>query len=166
MSVSAASATTGAAPRRVSVTADPDRPLATAVLDPANLGGPEAETAYTNLSTGARFVRTFVNWELVAPGGASKPGGFDAKDPGDPAYDWTSLDGQIRMATQKGSLRSSTFKPRPVGAGVHRELDGLPPESERARPVHDGCRSPLLGVVLAPRVRYWQIWNEPNLPAT
>ena len=47
-------------------------------------------------------MRTFVNWELVAPGGASKPGGFDAKDPGDPAYDWTSLDGQIRMATQKG----------------------------------------------------------------
>ena len=97
VSVSAASATTGAssAPPYRSL-ADPNRPLATAVLDPANLGGPEAETAYTNLRrTGARFVRMFVNWSQVAPATAKKPAGFEARDPADKAYQWAALDGQV-----------------------------------------------------------------------
>ena len=131
VSVSAASATARALRACVSVTADPDRPLRLRFSTRPTSEGP-AETAYANLRrTGARFVRTFVNWELVAPGGASKPGGFDAKDPGDPAYDWTSLDGQVRMATQKGFAPIVYVQTAPQWAQAV-PGHGLSPESQRS----------------------------------
>jgi hypothetical protein len=169
VSVSAVSATTGAssAPPYRSL-ADPNRPLATAVLDPANLGGPEAEKAYANLRrTGARFVRTFVNWELVAPHGASKPAGFDPKDPGDPAYDWTSIDGQVRMAVARGfaPIVYVQTAPKWAQACTANSTACRPSPSELAQFMTAAARRYSGSFSRLPRVRYWQIWNEPNLPS-
>ena len=75
----------------------------TAVLDPANLGGPEAELAYKNLRrTGARFVRMFVNWAHVRYRRPTKPAGFDAREPWRRVYRWESLDAQVRKAVAEG----------------------------------------------------------------
>jgi hypothetical protein len=147
--------------------AEPNRPLVTAVLDPANLGGPEAELAYNNLRrTGARFVRTFVNWANVAPDVPKKPAGFDARDPGDAMYHWESLDEQLRKAVaeryvpivyvqtaprwaQSCSANSTACRPKPSELAAFVTAAALRYSGTYAR---------------LPRVRYWQIWNEPNLP--
>ena len=39
-------------------------------------------------SAGVRALRVYLSWEQIAPGGTSKPPGFNASDPGDPRYHW------------------------------------------------------------------------------
>ena len=103
VSLSAAAATTAASsPPAYRSLADPNRPLATAVVDPDNLGGPRPRRHTTLRRTGARFVRMFVNWSQVAPASAKKPAGFEARDPADKAYQWAALDGQVTKAVAKG----------------------------------------------------------------
>jgi predicted DNA-binding WGR domain protein len=81
----------------------PARPLNTAFLDPAALGGPGADAGFRRVrQAGATFVRVMVNWGQVAPGGQTKPAAFDARNPADPLYRWAELDRQIRAATRKG----------------------------------------------------------------
>lgn len=169
VSVSAASATTGAssAPAYRSL-ADPNRPLATAVLDPDNLGGPEADTAYTNLRrTGARFVRMFVNWAQVAPDSAKKPAGFDARDPGDTAYQWAALDKQVTKAVAEGfaPIVYVQTAPRWAQPCTAKSTACRPSPSELAQFMTAAARRYSGSFSRLPRVRYWQIWNEPNLDA-
>ncbi len=169
VSVSAARATTGAssAPAYRSL-ADPNRPLATAVVDPENLGGPEAETAYTNLRrTGARFVRMFVNWAQVAPDSAKKPAGFDARDPGDRAYQWATLDGQVTKAVAEGfaPIVYVQTAPRWAQRCTAKSTACRPSPSELAQFMTAAARRYSGSFSHLPRVRYWQIWNEPNMDA-
>jgi hypothetical protein len=146
----------------------PPRPLETAVLDPDTLGGPSAEQGYKNLaSTGAHFVRMFVSWEAVAPQGPRKPTGFDARDPGAKEYDWTRVDSEVNLAVRHGftpivyvqtaprwaqrcSLGPGPCRPRPKDLA-----DFMTAAARRYSGSYKGLR----------RVRFWQIWNEPNLRA-
>ena len=169
VSVSAAQATTRAssAPAYRSL-ADPNRPLATAVVDPENLGGSEAEAAYTNLRrTGARFVRMFVNWSQVAPASAKKPVGFDARDPGDRAYQWAALDAQVTKAVAEGfaPIVYVQTAPRWAQRCTAKSTACRPSPSELAQFMTAAARRYSGSFSRLPRVRYWQIWNEPNLNA-
>ena len=106
----------------------------------------------------------FVNWSQVAPASAKTRG--LTRDPADKAYHWAALDGQVTKAVARGSLRSSTFKPR---------LGGLSNAPRSRRPAARVCELAQFLTAAArrysgsfshlPRVRYWQIWNEPNLDA-
>jgi hypothetical protein len=105
---------------------------------------------------------------ILAPRAATKPPGFDARDPADEGYTWTSFDREIRAVTA-ARLRPIVY--------VH----GAPAWAQsgsRERP-NDGAVRPSpsdladFATALArrfggsfrglPRIRHWQVWNEPNL---
>ena len=129
-----------------------------------------------SVDAGARLVGTNAVWSLIAP---AIPGvGFDATSPSDPRYDWRALDTRVRDAAAHGldtvlilgsapewaegpgrpstaAAPAGTWKPDPRAFGdfataLARRYSGSFPD-----PVNAGA--PL------PRVRYYRIWNEPNL---
>lgn len=113
-------------------------------------------------SEGARFVRVPVAWSGIAPTQPANP-----SDPEDPAYDWAWLDERV------AAIESAGLEPLLVLYHAPTWARRLRPDGERSRvPVtgdfaafamgaarrYDGTHAP------QPRVRYWQMWNEPNVP--
>lgn len=141
----------------------------------------ERERALGNArAAGATFVRLGIAWRAVAPAGRRKPLGFHASSPADPRYNWSEPDRAVREAVTaglaplvivyyapdwgegRGRPRRRTSFTRPgVWRPQPRELAAfLTAASKRysgrfADPAHPGRR--------LPRVRNWQVWNEPNL---
>ena len=144
------------------------RPLYTGFLDPDSFGGPDGETAFARASrAGARFVRVGVSWGTVAPRGAQKPAEFDARDPQDIHYVWTGVDVQVRRAVASGQVPIVYVQGAPgwarrcaLGPGPCR-----PDPAALADFVTAAARRYGGGYPGLPRVRYWQVWNEPNLNA-
>jgi hypothetical protein len=121
---------------------------------------------------GAGMVRVDVNWAAVAPNRPAHP-----ESPADPAYHFAATDQAVRDATAEGlrieilftvaprwaegadrpSLTATgTWKPNPsaVGAFAH----------ALAARYSGGFRPGPTDSVL-PFVRFYEVWNEPNLPA-
>lgn len=74
-------------------------PLTTSVADGLPVLDQNAPLADRRIhAAGARSVRLSVNWNLVAPGGSTRPSGFDASNPADPHYDWSLIDNGVRAA--------------------------------------------------------------------
>ncbi len=143
-------------------------PLATAFTDPAAFGGAEAPFALRRTrAAGATAVRIVVSWRQIAPGGTTRPSGFDAGNPAAPQYRWAAIDRQIRLATEAG-LTVILSLHQGVPAWAERGGAG-PPGTRRPDPTELGlfARAAALRYGGAfeglPRVRYWQVWNEPNL---
>jgi hypothetical protein len=123
---------------------------------------------------GGTVIRISVYWSTVAPGG--RPAGFAPADPADPAYRWTDLDRQVRELTGEGfdvlltvlgapnwaqgpdrpsTARNGTWKPDP---------DQLAAFLQAAATRYSGTYpDPLDATTMLPRIRRWQVWNEPNL---
>jgi Cellulase (glycosyl hydrolase family 5) len=141
--------------------AAPARPLVTGLIDGTGaFGGPEAELAFERATAaGAGTIRMGVSWLEAAP---RRPA--DPTNPDDPAYRWGSVDRRVRLAAAHGleplvyvmhlpkwaetSDRDGNARPRPedlaaFGAAMARRYSGA------------------AGGL--PRVRHWQVWNEPNL---
>jgi hypothetical protein len=126
----------------------------------------------------ATYARVPINWDSVAPVGATKPAGFDPRSPTDPKYRWAAADAYVkRMAA--------------TGMTVYALLYGAPKWAQDGKPTADSGAGvgawkpsaveygnfahaaairyngsfpdPLTGAPL-PRVKIWQAWNEPNLP--
>jgi hypothetical protein len=137
--------------------------LQTAIVDGA-FAGQDPQRLFSKVpETGATFVRLILNWRLVAP--ETRPPGFDAPDPEDPAYDWHGFDAQVLAADEEGLKvivdildapswarardgRGGPYKPDPVA---------LAQFAKAAATRYGGNFEDL------PRARYWQLWNEPNL---
>lgn len=125
----------------------------------------------------AELARLTVYWMRHVPGGSEKPAGFDARNPADPNYDWTTVDAFVRAAAGRGvepfittleapawaegddaADRANRFGPRgtyDVNAREYRDfMTAL--ATRYSGSFKDAAGSPL------PRVRYWQMWNEPN----
>lgn len=116
---------------------------------------------------GAQYARVVVKWSEIAPAGAMRPAGFDARDPADPRYRWTAIDATIARLTA-------------AGLTVYCVVYGAPEWAQRAPHSPDASEFGSFGHALAtrysglfadawsgallPRVRIWQAWNEPNLP--
>lgn len=127
---------------------------------------------------GATYARGMVNWDRVAPPGRVKPPGFDPRNPADPRYRWSDLDAEVRRLVAGGMTVYLTVLGAPKWA-----QQGTPPAGSgagggawRPSPAEFGAFAhaaavryggafpdPLTGAPL-PRVRFWQAWNEPNLP--
>lgn len=135
-----------------------ERPFATGLMDfdafAQDLGYVRAKGA------GARYVRFPISWASIAP--ARKPRGFDATDPFDPAYHWGYLDALVRRTAAHGLVPIvGPLGPPAFARGQYVQ--------ERPNPTEFGR----FGMALArrysgrysglPRVRYWMVWNEPNL---
>ncbi|HEV3000734.1 MAG TPA: cellulase family glycosylhydrolase [Solirubrobacteraceae bacterium] len=137
------------------------RPLVTGLIDGTGaFGGPDAELAFERTAAaGAGAIRMGVSWLEASP---QRPA--DPSNPDDAAYRWGSVDRRVRLAAANGleplvyvthvpgwartSDRDGFVRPRPedlaaFGAAMARRYSGAP----------GGL----------PRVRHWQVWNEPNL---
>jgi hypothetical protein len=125
------------------------------------------------VSLGSRFVRLYANWTSIAP--AQRPPGFDATKPGDPAYNWSVLDGAVRDASAAGvtillqliyapawaqgnpppGALPNVWQPDPAALGAFARAVAARYSGSFPDPSHPG--------VTLPRVSYFQVWNEPNL---
>jgi hypothetical protein len=126
---------------------------------------------------GSTTVRIGIAWNDIAPFDLP-PGGFNASDPGDPHYNWTALDATVRAATahaqtvvllinrapnwaegpnRPGYVAQGAWDPRPSAFAVFAHAVAVRYSGQFPDPLNPGRT--------LPRVRYFQAWNEPNLPA-
>jgi hypothetical protein len=146
-------------------------PLATAVFDQDAVSGADRAVAFAHIrAAGATFVRLTVGWDHVAPGGAARPSGFDPRNPNDPMYRWEDVDAQVRAAGSAGltpivDIVGAPDWAQPDAGAARRKYDGpyepspsdLADFARAAATRYEGGRGGL------PRVRFWQVWNEPNI---
>ncbi len=139
-------------------------PLRTALFDPFTFAGPDRSTAFgMTAAAGATYVRIVARWRSLAP---ADPGvGFVASDPNSGGYSWSWLDDTV-AAAQKAGLTPIL------------DVGGPPPWALANRPKGEDAGTPKINDLKAfataiathydgrhgaPRVKVWQIWNEPNL---
>ncbi len=147
-------------------TAVPAHPLRTGFLDPGAFGGSDASKAVARArGAGASTERLLLFWSNVAPHQPTAP-----TDPGDLAYQWSDFDRQV-IAAAKGGLEpivDITNSPSWAhGAAV--DLPGNWPSpgmfgqfAQAAAKRYSGTFKPAGSSTPLPRVRYWEVWNEPN----
>ena len=149
-------------------------PLITAVAEPGAAGADGPVLLGRVHEAGARTVRLYISWRGTAPGGTTKPAGFDARNPADPMYDWSGPDTAIKAAVAAGLEPLVSVARAPLWAERPQPGDENLPAAERIpgtlRP--DPVEFGLFGEAIArrysgtfqglPRVRRWQAWNEPN----
>jgi hypothetical protein len=114
---------------------------------------------------GADVVKVQVYWNEIAPGGSSKPSGFDASNP--VGYSWGGYDEIVRGSVARGMQpylvlgnRAPRWASRRGGrhAGTNRpSAKELALLAQAAGTRYSGSYGGL------PRVSIWAIWNEPNL---
>ncbi|MGO9959547.1 MAG: hypothetical protein ACLP50_26820 [Solirubrobacteraceae bacterium] len=136
---------------------------------------PDASTWLArSAAAGAGMVRIDIGWD--APQTATRPAGFDARNPADPDYDFTAADAAIRLATEQGLRVLASFTGAPPWAeGPGRPADA-PAGSWRPQPQaledygaalaerYSGhFPDPANPGQMLPRVAAFQVWNEPNL---
>ena len=143
------------------------RSLDTAIYDPAAFDNASRDTAFQHVAdAGASLVRLSVSWSRIAPEGFVKPDGFDARDPMDPAYRFEALDAQVVAARAAGLQPIVTIVNAPLWAergNVGRQGIRNPDPAEAGEFAEALARRYSGSVPGLPRVRYWQLWNEPNL---
>jgi hypothetical protein len=111
-------------------------------------------------SVGADRIRVAVNWRAIASR-APLPG-EDTADPAWPGYRWESVDIAVNEATARGLTPIVSINGAPDWFEGPQRPGSAPPGSWRPDP------AALAAVARAaalryPSVRYWQVWNEPNL---
>jgi hypothetical protein len=140
--------------------------------DPVFFAAPEGGTWLERAVTErAGLIRLNVSWAAVA---RTRPRVAD--DPGDPAYDWSELDAEVRAVAAHGMQAMITFvrappwaegagRPSSAPAGTWHPSDGALGDFARAatRRFSGAYPDPARPGVPLPRVRYFQAWNEPNL---
>ena len=115
---------------------------------------------------GAEFVRITLFWQTIAPG--AEPVLWDATNPADPNYRWEVADREIRQAVNNGldPLVQIYGAPRWAQRCRTASETGAPCDPNPAdvadfgRAIAARYAGGFLGL---PRVRYWQLFNEPNL---
>jgi hypothetical protein len=112
---------------------------------------------------GATAVRLTLSWREIAP--AQRPADFKAADPGDPAYNWAFADREIKLAVANGLQPLVTVLTAPSWAeeGSHGKGNRKVSPSalgQFATAITTRFSGSFQGL---PRVRYWLVWNEPNL---
>jgi hypothetical protein len=142
--------------------------LDTALLDPHVFSSDSAELGFRRTrAAGARYVRLLLNWREVAPEGTRKPASFDAANPHAAAYRWEAFDRQVRLAVEAGLIPFVDILRAPEWAedrSVHGNLATRRPDpAELAAFATAAARRYSGRDKDHPRVRLWQVWNEPNL---
>lgn len=141
------------------------RPFLTAIDDwPSGDAVSDAAFGEHLRAAGAKFLRVTVRWDLVAPTG-NVPATFNARDPGDPAYKWDFIDRWARVATSNGLTPFVSIFTAPDWAQGGKSTTGpARPSPAALADFATAAASRYSGTYAGlPRVRYWQVWNEPNL---
>ena len=124
---------------------------------------------------GSSFVRLDVSWVGIEP---SHPTGADIANPRSPGYSWSPLDANVRAAAAHGQTILLLVLGTPSWADGSKPPAGVNPavwfpNAERlgafahalATRYSGHFPDPLHPGHTLPRVRYFQAWNEPNLPS-
>ena len=134
----------------------------------------QARSTWLNrtVASGAQTILMWVDWAAVSPQQPSA--GTDPSDPGNPAYNWGTLDAAVRAAAAHGlTVVLSITRVPPWAEGPGQPPSSVPdtwrPNATAAAAFakavarrYSGSFNPGTGVL--PRVRYFQAWTEPNLP--
>ncbi len=138
-------------------------PLRTAIRADATFSGADAELAFSRArGAGTTAIRVELSWAGVAP--AVKPPGFDARNPNDPGYDWSRFDRVVQRAVRQGLEPLAVVNAAPSWARRSPAVVGSAPDANdlarfaAAAAARYSGRTPEI-----PRVRWWQLWNEPNV---
>jgi hypothetical protein len=133
--------------------------------DLVNVRGPALTARLDALAaTGTRVTRVDVLWREVAP---TRPA--DARNPADPAYDWSRYDEIVRGLSARGISVILDFYLTPAWASRTGLRTAAPRAADGARFAgaiarrYSGAFADAAGAVL-PEVRRMEVWNEPNLP--
>jgi hypothetical protein len=142
------------------------QPLETAVVDPTTFYGRDADLTLERVrAAGSSTVRILVHWSWIAPF-TSKPTGFDAANPTDPAYDWMLLDRAVTFAVRHNLKPMLSVFEAPNWAERSSEgpLGSRSPDPAELAAFALAIARRYSGAVMSlPRVRLWQLWNEPNI---
>jgi hypothetical protein len=146
------------------LTAAAARPIETAIQISA-VNGDEMLVARRIRAAGATKIRVIANWSSIAP--AERPATFDPADPADPAYTWDALDELVRAAQAQRLVPFLTVVDAPQWVQEGKTKPGLgdlrPRPAELADFATAIARRYSGSFQGLPRVRYWQVWNEPNI---
>ncbi|MBA3366292.1 MAG: hypothetical protein H0U03_11000 [Actinobacteria bacterium] len=134
-------------------------PLRTAVVDYEGFDGDDAAVVLQRVrAAGASAFRLDLAWRAVAP--ARRPADFRPENPADPAYRWESFDEKLRLLDQYG-LDPIVAVHYPPAWAERASTPADPAELGRfLRAAGQRYSGRFEGL---PRVRYWQIWIEPNV---
>ncbi|HEX9415101.1 MAG TPA: hypothetical protein VF895_00170 [Gaiellaceae bacterium] len=141
-------------------------PLKTAVVEPwdfANLSPAQENLVLERIhGSGATLMRTTLSWYAIAP--KDPPPDFDPENPSDPAYDWERADAKIEAALAHGLEPYLAVNDAPVWARTGQKGAGAPPNpsdfGKFMRAAAERYSGQYQGL---PRIRYWQVWIEPNV---
>jgi hypothetical protein len=149
-------------------------PAALAAAQPAQAAGPLQTAIYVQngdipgddaganaffrriKQAGASAVRFSISWRDIAP--VSRPSEFHPKDPADTAYNWTYSDRAIALAVANGLTPLVDVFDAPAWAGGKKV--SAPALGEFTTAITSRYSGSFEGL---PRVKYWMVWNEPNL---
>jgi hypothetical protein len=119
-------------------------------------------------ATGATFVRISLNWGSVAPAMQSELAA--PTDPNDLSYRWGPVDAAVSAASDAGLTPildvegAPSWAQQPALAGDSKGGGTRRPDAALLGQFATAAASRYGGVTTGlPRVRYWQVWNEPNL---
>ncbi|MDQ6914819.1 MAG: glycoside hydrolase family 5 protein [Actinomycetota bacterium] len=140
--------------------------LTTAVTSSGPFFGDDAGLAFQRArDAGARAIRIYTSWRFFAPGGSSRPSGFDPTNPADPRYNFTGLDNIVKRAVSYGlapilSLQDAPDWAEGAGSGLQGTVAPDPAAlADFATAVARRYSGHFGGL---PRVRWYGVWNEPN----
>ncbi len=119
----------------------------------------------------AGVARLSVDWRSTAPSSPSKS--FDARDPGSPEYNWGALDAQIGEAESRGLRVLLLVQLAPKWAEGPKRPSLAKAAAGSWKPNPSALKDFAIALTTRysghfgslPRVRDYQVWAEPNLPA-
>jgi hypothetical protein len=108
---------------------------------------------------GVDAIKFQLDWNAAAPGGRTRPAGFDGRDPS--RYDWAVYDGLVHAAQARGFRVMVALSPPVPGWATARRGDRF--GVDRPSPDWFGRFAEAAGRHFG-SVDLWAIWNEPNHP--
>ncbi len=118
-----------------------------------------AERVQASANLGASMMRLYVQWEVAAPTRPTNP-----TDPLDPAYNLADVDEAVRNAQASGLQVMITLSGTPRWANGGKRANTMPTRLSDFRDFARAMASRYSGKQTdLPFVRFWTIWNEPNL---
>ena len=142
------------------------RPLVTGISDFESTNLADQVVFDRIRAAGARFVRISLTWRSVAP--LIRPPIWDPTNPADLNYRWGNVDTQVREAVGAGLTPLVQIYTAPewaercrIDSGRGAPCDPRPEDVSQFATAAARRYSGAFGGL--PRVRYWELFNEPNL---